>query len=142
MAQSFFLLSDGTYGLLSWTYDDGMLQDPNRVSLRPADDIPDDSGAYPADTPLPPELEEEEVAEELEGPTVPPLDTPAPIDLAQSFPSEPLLVYYGKTRPFAMLAPLPGPTLQEMRHPKDTLRPIRRPPVEMPALIWPSTSIS
>jgi hypothetical protein len=123
MADSFFFLKDGTYALSSWTYDDGMLHDPEKVILRPDDDVDDDSQAYPADTV---ELHEEEVAvpeeEILEEPIIPALEeAPPSVDWPPSNAQDLLSPYYGKPLPYRVLEPLAGPKLHLMQHPKDTL---------------------
>jgi hypothetical protein len=138
MGDSYFFLKDDTYGLSSWTYDDGMFQYPKKVSLLPSDDIADDSQSYPADTPQDEEeeIKEEEIQEEefQEEPVIPPLEAPPAIVLAPSFLAEVRPNYCGQKRPFTVLEALQDPHLREMYHPKDRFHPVALPRVEAPPI--------
>jgi hypothetical protein len=134
MSQGFFSLDDGTYASASWTYDDGFMSQGSHHSLFPADDIRDDSAIWPQDT-APPE-EPEDVVDD----TIPlieeetPLVDPPPVELCASVAPELIARYYGNTPQFVTMAALPGPSIREMRHPKDRFRPIARPILEAPVI--------
>jgi hypothetical protein len=133
MSRDFFFLDDETYASVSWTYDDGFMKQGSHFSLFPLDDIRDDSAAWPADTAAPPQEEEDTVDTPLiEEETA--LPDPPPIELCTSFATETLARYYGATPPFAVMAALPGPSIREMRHPKDRIRQIPKPVIEGPAI--------
>jgi hypothetical protein len=127
---SFFYLDDGTYASSSWSYDDGFMQLGSRVSLFPADDIPDDSGAWPADTAPPDEPEDDgfdETTPLIEDET--PLSDPPSVTLCAAFGEDLVASYYKENPPFATVVQLRDPVICEMGSPVP-----RRPEIRMP--IW------
>jgi hypothetical protein len=111
------------------------MQQGSRLFLFPPEDIPDDVDGWPKDTAIPEEKDDREdsAATLIEEETI--LSDPPPIELCAAVSAEVIDSYYENTPPFVLTPALPGPSIREMRHPKDRRRRIKIP-------IWEVAPIS